>query len=468
MRVTEPGALVAPPEHRAPAGWRPDSWRGLPITQQPPWDPAALERVTEEIALLPPLVLPAEIRELHRSLAAVSAGEAFLLQAGDCAERFSSCTEQGVRGKLKVILQLAILLTYGAGLPVVKVGRIAGQFGKPRSQPTEVVDGVELPVFRGDIVNSPEPRAEARRPDVNRLLRAYHHSAATLDALRALTLGGSADLDQAHAWNQEFVRRTGPGQDYEKVADEITRALRFMAACGVDMNELRALHQVHLFTSHEALLPHYEQALTRYDEKSRAWFDTSAHMVWIGDRTRQLDGAHVELLSGITNPIGLKVGPSTTPEQLRQLCDRLDPNHVPGRLVLITRLGATNVTDLLPPLLRAVNETGHSVVWACDPMHGNTFVSRSGYKTRRFSDILTEIAMFFGVHRAEGTYPGGIHLELTGDDVTECLGGVEDVLDNQLGTRYETACDPRLNAGQSIQLAFHVAQFLRSSAWPAH
>jgi 3-deoxy-7-phosphoheptulonate synthase len=461
MRTME---LSTVPEHRAPAGWRPDSWRGLPITQQPHWDPAGVERIAEEIALLPPLVLPGEIHELRRSLAAVAAGKAFLLQAGDCAERFSSCTEQAVRGKLKVILQLAILLTYGSGLPVVKVGRIAGQFGKPRSQPTEIVDGVELPVFRGDIVNSPEPTAEARRPDVDRLLRAYHHSSATLNMLRALTLGGFADLDQVHAWNQEFVRRTGPGQEYEKVADEITRALRFMAACGVETSGLQALHQVHMFTSHEALLPHYEQALTRYEEKSAAWFDTSAHMVWIGDRTRQLDGAHVELLSGITNPIGLKVGPSTTPEQLTRLCDRLDPNHVPGRLVLIARLGATRVTTLLPRLLRAVTETGHPVVWTCDPMHGNTFVSESGYKTRRFGDILTEIADFFTVHRAEGTYPGGIHLELTGDDVTECLGGVDDVLDTQLGTRYETACDPRLNAVQSIQLAFHVSQFLRAGS----
>lgn len=468
MQMTEPGTLVVPPEHRTPAGWRPDSWRGLPIKQQPQWDPAALERVTDEIGLLPPLVLPAEIRELRRSLSEVAGGRAFLLQAGDCAEQFSSCTEQVVRSKLKVMLQLAILLAYGSGLPVVKVGRIAGQFGKPRSQLTEVVDGVELPVFRGDIVNSPEPTPEARRPDTNRLLRAYHNSSATLNVLRALTLGGFGDLDQVHAWNQEFVRRTGPGQDYEKVADEIARALRFMAACGVDINGLQTLHQVHLFTSHEALLPHYEQALTRYDEKSAAWFDTSAHMVWIGDRTRQLDGAHVELLSGIANPIGLKVGPSTTPAQLRQLCDRLDPQHVPGRLVLITRLGADRVTDLLPPLLDAVTATGHPVVWTSDPMHGNTFIAESGYKTRRFSDILAEIAGFFSVHRAAGTYPGGIHLELTGDDVTECLGGVEDVLDAQLGTRYETACDPRLNAGQSIQLAFHVAEFLRSSTRPTN
>jgi 3-deoxy-7-phosphoheptulonate synthase len=465
MQMMDRGTVAVPSsEHRAPAGWRPDSWRGLPISQQPQWNPAEVEQVTDEIALLPPLVLPDEIRELHRSLKAVAEGKAFLLQAGDCAEQFSSSTERAVRSKLKVILQLAILLTYGSGLPVVKVGRIAGQFGKPRSQLTEVIDGVELPVFRGDIVNSPEPTPEARRPDVNRLMRAYHNSSATLNVLRALTSGGFADLDQAHAWNQEFVRRTGPGQEYEKAADEITWALRFMAACGVDIGGLRSLHQVHLFTSHEALLPDYEQALIRYDEQSGSWFDTSAHMVWIGDRTRQLDGAHVEMLSGISNPIGLKVGPSTTPEQLKQLCDRLDPGHVPGRLVLIARLGANKVTELLPPLVQAVAESGHPVVWTCDPMHGNTFLSESGYKTRRFGDILTEIAGFFTVHEAAGTHPGGIHLELTGDDVTECLGGVEDLLDTQLGTRYETACDPRLNASQSIQLAFQVAKLLRARA----
>jgi 3-deoxy-7-phosphoheptulonate synthase len=460
MQMMERGPLVVPREHQAPDGWRPDSWRSRPIKQQPQWDPQAVERVAGEIALLPPLVLPDEIRDLRRSLAAVAEGRAFLLQAGDCAEQFSSCTEQGVRSKVRVILQLAILLMYGSGLPVVKVGRIAGQFGKPRSQLTEVVDGVELPVFRGDIVNSPEATPEARRPDENRLMRAYHHASATLNVLRALTLGGFADLDQVHAWNQQFVRRTTPGQDYEKAADDISWALRFMSACGVDMNGLQSLHQVQLFTSHEALLPHYEQALTRYHEPSGAWFDTSAHMVWIGDRTRQLDGAHVELLSGIANPIGLKVGPSTTPAQLRELCDRLDPGRVPGRLVLIARLGAEKVADLLPPLLKAVAD--RPVVWSCDPMHGNTFLSDSGYKTRRFTDILGEITGFFAACKAEGTYPGGIHLELTGDDVTECLGGVEEVLDTHLGTRYETACDPRLNASQSIQLAFHVAQLLRS------
>ncbi len=367
-----------------------------------------------------------------------------------------------MRGKLRVILQVAILLTYGSGLPVVKVGRIAGQFGKPRSRPTETVDGVELPAFRGDIVNRPEFTAEARRPDAGRLLSAYHHASAALNVLRALTLGGYADLGQVHDWNQEFVRRSAAGQRYETAADDITRALRFMAACGVDTRSQAALHQVQLYTSHEALLPQYEQALIRYDEKRRGWFDTSAHMLWIGDRTRRLDGAHVELLAGVDNPVGVKVGPSTGAADLRELCERLDPDRAPGRLVLISRLGAGRGGELLPPLLRAVRDAGHTPVWACDPMHGNTFVSESGYKTRRLSDITTEVAEFFAVHREAGLHPGGIHLELTGDDVTECLGGdLDEVLDTHLASRYETACDPRLNAAQSIELAFRVAEFLR-------
>jgi 3-deoxy-7-phosphoheptulonate synthase len=419
--------------------------------------------VTETLALQPPLVIADEILGLRSELAGVAAGEGFLLQAGDCAERFASCAEEGVRGKLRVILQLAILLTFGSGLPVVKVGRIAGQFGKPRSRPTETVDGVELPAFRGDIVNGPEFTPEARRPDAERLLRAYHHSSAALNVLRALTLGGFADLDQVHAWNQEFVRRSAPGRRYEKAADDITWALRFMSACGVDTKAQPELHQARLYTSHEALLPHYEQALTRYDEERRAWFDTSAHLVWIGDRTRQLDGAHVELLSGIANPLGIKVGPTTTPSELLALCGRLDPHRAPGRLVLISRMGAGRVSRLLPPLLRAVRDAGHLPVWACDPMHGNTFVSDSGYKTRRLSDITAEITEFFAAHAGEGTHPGGVHLELTGDDVTECLGGdLDEILDAQLGTRYETACDPRLNAAQSLELAFRMGEILRT------
>lgn len=448
--------------HPAPAQWAPGSWRSRPVRQQPDWpDPRGVERVTAEIARQPPLVLPAEIQSLQRSLATVASGRAFLLQAGDCAERFSSCIEQGVRSKLRVILQVAILLTYGSGMPVVKVGRIAGQFAKPRSESTELVAGKELPVFRGDIVNGPEPTPDARRPDVERLLRAYHHASATLNVLRALTKEGFADLDQVHAWNQELVRASPAGRHYEGTADDITWALRLMSVCGTDVAGSQAPRQVNLFTSHEALLLPFEQALTQFDIGSGAWFDTSAHLVWVGDRTREIDSAHVEFLSGIANPIGIKIGPSITPAQLRDLCERLDPGLVPGRLVLISRLGADRVTELLPPLVRAIRMTGRSVVWACDPMHGNTFRSESGYKTRRLVDITAEIAGFFAVHKEEGTHPGGVHLELTGDDVTECLGGKKEVLDTHLSTRYETACDPRLNASQSIELAFRVAELLR-------
>ncbi len=449
--------------HRPPELWRPGTWRSLPIVQQPDWpDPAAVTRVTGEIGRLPPLVRSGEIRRLQGDLAEVAAGRAFLLQAGDCAEQFSSCTEYGVRNKLQVILQLAILLTYGSGLPVVKVGRIAGQFGKPRSQATEIVAGVELPVYRGDIVNSPDPTPQARRPDAERMLQAYHRASATLNTLRALTKEGFADLGRVHAWNQEFVRASPAGRTYEDVAESITWALRFMAACGFDLAGSQALHGVDLFTSHEALLLPFEEALTRFDADTGAWFDTSAHMVWVGDRTRQLDGAHLEYLSGIANPIGIKVGPSVSPEEIRKVCERLDPANVPGRLVLITRLGAGRVTELLPRIVQAVKSTGRSVVWACDPMHGNTFLSENGYKTRRLSDIAAEVAGFFQVHREEGTHPGGLHLELTGEDVTECLGGAHELSDDHLGTRYETACDPRLNAGQSIELAFTVADLLRA------
>lgn len=462
--------LPSPPETRQdpaappPPGWTPDSWRDRPAAQQPDWpDPQALRRVTGTLALQPPLVLPGEILGLRRELAGVASGAGFLLQAGDCAEPFASCTEDGVRGKLRVILQLAIVLTFGSGLPVVKVGRIAGQFGKPRSRPTETVDGVELPVFRGDIVNGPETTPEARRADAERLLRAYHHSSAALNVLRALTLGGYADLDQVHAWNQESVRRSPAGRRYEQAAEDITWALRFMNACGVDTGAQPVLHQTRLYTSHEALLPPYEHALTRYDEQRHAWFGTSAHLLWIGDRTRQLDGAHVELLSGLANPVGVKVGPSTAPEELLQLCERLDPHRSPGRLVLITRLGAGRGADLLPPLLRAVRKAGHLPVWACDPMHGNTFVSDGGYKTRRLTDITTEIGEFFAAHAQEGTHPGGVHLELTGDDVTECLGGdLDEIVDERLATRYETSCDPRLNAAQSLELAFRTGEILRA------
>ena len=357
---------------------------------------------------------------------------------------------------------MAVALTYAAGVPVVKVGRIAGQFAKPRSADTEVLGDRALLSFRGHMVNDEAFEAEARTPDPERLVASYQQSASTLNLLRAFTKGGFADLSQVHLWNQQFVASSSEGQRYERIASEIDRALRFMAACGIDLAAEEGLHEVDFWTSHEALILNYEECLTRQDSLTGDWYDCSAHMVWIGDRTRQLDGAHVEFFTGICNPVGCKVGPTCTPEEVVALCERLNPDRLPGRLTLITRLGAANVRDLLPPLVRAVEAEGHPVVWTCDPMHGNTFTSNGGRKTRRLDDILLELRSFFDVHRDEGTWPGGLHVELTGDDVTECLGGAEEILEGDLDLRYTTTCDPRLNARQSLDLAFRVAEFLRS------
>ncbi|HZQ28072.1 MAG TPA: 3-deoxy-7-phosphoheptulonate synthase class II [Acidimicrobiales bacterium] len=443
--------------------WTPSSWRDLPAAQQPDWpDEAALERALKQLASLPPLVFAGEARNLRTGLAEVAAGKAFLLQAGDCAESFADFSADAIRDKLKVILQMAVALTYGSGVPVVKVGRIAGQFAKPRSSPTELVGGVELPSFRGHIVNDDAPTYEARVPDPARLVAAYHQSASTLNLLRAFTKGGFADLSQVHVWNQQFVASSNEGQRYDALAAEIERAMRFMKACGIDLQAEQRLHQVDFYTSHEALLLGYEEALTRRDSLTGDWYDCSAHMVWIGERTRQPDGAHVAFLAGVENPIGVKLGPSVTPDEVLELCERLDPERVPGRLTLISRMGAGKVADALPPLLRAVTASGRSVVWACDPMHGNTFTSPGGRKTRHFDDVLAEITGFFSVCRAEGVWPGGMHVELTGDDVTECLGGAEEILEDHLHVRYTTTCDPRLNARQSLDLAFLVAELLRT------
>jgi 3-deoxy-7-phosphoheptulonate synthase len=453
-------AMFTPPGVDA-RSWTPDGWRSRPAAQQPDWpDPAALEATLDEVAALPPLVFAGEARTLQAALAQVAAGHAFLLQAGDCAESFDVFSANTIRDKLKVILQMAVVLTYGSGLPVVKVGRIAGQFAKPRSSPFELVDGVQLPCFRGDMVNGLQPTAEARRPDPSRMLRAYHQAAATLNLLRAFTKGGFADLHQIHTWNQEFVARSRAGQRYEATADAIDRALRFMTACGIEVAGTPTLHQVDFYTSHEALLLGFEQAMTRQDSLTGGWYDTSAHLLWIGDRTRQVDGAHVGFLAGVGNPLGVKVGPSATPDEVVAICRQLDPQRVPGRLTLISRLGAGRVHDLLPPLVGAVADAGHPVVWACDPMHGNTFVGPSGHKTRRFEDVMAELTGFFAVHRSLGTHPGGIHVELTGEDVTECLGGADEIQDGHLSRRYETACDPRLNASQALELAFQVAVLL--------
>lgn len=444
--------------------WTPSGWRALPAVQQPDWpDAAELDAVVKELSSYPPLVFAGEARALTAALARVADGKAFLLQAGDCAESFDAFNADVIKNKLRVVLQMAVVLMYSAGVPVVKVGRIAGQYAKPRSAPTETVDGLELPSFRGHIVNDIAFTPEARTADPQRLIAAYQQSAATLNLVRAFTTGGFGDLSRVHQWNMEFVAGSPEGRRYEQIADGIERAMRFMAACGVDTGDDAQLHQVDYWTSHEALILGYEEALTRQDSLTGDWYDCSAHMLWIGERTRQLDGAHVQFLAGVGNPVGCKVGPTVTPDEVLALCEALNPERIPGRLTLISRMGADKIDEALPPLLAAVRDAGHPVVWACDPMHGNTFTAPSGRKTRHFDAVLAEIAGFFRAHRAAGTWPGGVHVELTGDDVTECLGGAEEILDADLGTRYETMCDPRLNASQSLDLAFRVAELLQES-----
>jgi 3-deoxy-7-phosphoheptulonate synthase len=457
--VSSPAPEVSP---LFDSGWAPDAWRHLAAGQQPDWpDPDGLERTLDEMRRLPPLVFAGEARRLTNSLAAVHDRRGFLLIAGDCAESFDVFSADAIRDKLKIILQMSVVLTYSTGVPTVKVGRIAGQFSKPRSSPTETRDDVSLPSYRGDMVNDFDFDAVARRPDPERLLRAYYQAASTLNLLRAFTKGGYADLNRVHAWNEEFVAAHPEGRRYESVAGEIDRALRFMGACGIDLEAERQLHEVDLYTAHEALLLGYEEALTRQDTTTGDWYDCAAHLLWIGERTRQLDGAHVNFLAGVHNPIGVKVGPDATAEDVLGLCQRLNPGRRPGRLVLFSRMGADRVADALPPLLRATSVAGHPVVWACDPMHGNTFTHESGYKTRRFDDIMRELRGFFAACEGAGVWPGGVHVELTGENVTECLGGTEEVLGGHLEHRYETRCDPRLNARQSLDLAFQVAELLR-------
>ena len=433
-----------------------DAWRSLPAEQQPDWpDPATVRAATASLSALPPLVVPSEVDTLRGRLAAVASGEAFLLHGGDCAETFAGATEPALRATLKTLLQMAVVLTYGASVPVVKVARIAGQYAKPRSRP---IDALGLPSYRGDMVNDLEPTPEARRPDPGRMLRAYHTAASTLNLLRAFATGGEADLRRVHDWNKDFVRTSPAGARYEQLAREIDRAMDFMRACGVRDD---VLHGVELFSSHEALVLEYERALTRTGSDGRA-YDLSGHFVWIGDRTRAADGAHVDYASRLANPVGLKVGPTASPERVAELVERLDPHATPGRLTLISRMGNRRVLDLLPPVVEKVVATGRPVVWECDPMHGNTEESASGYKTRHFERVVDEVRGFFEVHRALGTHPGGIHVELTGEDVTECLGGAQEIGDADLAGRYETACDPRLNTQQALELAFEVAEMLRT------
>jgi 3-deoxy-7-phosphoheptulonate synthase len=441
--------------------WTPSTWQHRPAGQQPDWpDADGLHRALKTIAGYPPLVFAGEARSLQASLAQVVAGNAFLLQAGDCAESFEDFSADNIREKLRVILQMAVVLTYSMGVPIVKVGRIAGQFAKPRTSPVERQGDLDLPSFRGHIVNGSLFEAGARTPDPERLVQAYHQSASTLNLLRAFTKGGFADLTRVHAWNQEFVASSPEGRRYEQVAAEIERALRFMRACGIETEGNPALGSVDVYTSHEALILGYEEALTRQDSLTGRWYDCSAHMLWIGERTRELGGAHVEFLRGVGNPIGCKVGPGMEPAELLALCEALNPARIAGRLTLITRMGADHVEAALRPLLRVVTDAGHPVVWACDPMHGNTFTAPSGRKTRHFDDVMREIAGFVRAHNAEGTWPGGIHVELTGENVTECLGGADGLSAADLDDRYETMCDPRLNARQSLDLAFGVAELI--------
>ncbi len=423
--------------------------------QQPTYaDPAVVEATVARLRRMPPLVFAGECDELKAKLAAVARGEAFLLQGGDCAETFDGVTADNVRNKLRVLLQMAVVLTYAASVPVVKLGRLAGQYAKPRSSDEETRDGVTLPAYRGDAVNGYPFTPEARRHDPARLLEVYHSSAATLNLVRAFVTGGYADLRQVHTWNTDFVRDSAVGARYEKLAQEIDRAMSFMHAIGADPDEF---HRVDFHSSHEGLVLEYEHAMTRIDSRTRTPYDVSSHFVWIGERTRQIDGAHVELFSRIRNPIGAKLGPTTTPDDAIALAGRLNPDNEPGRLTFITRMGAGKIREALPNLLEKVDAAGVQVAWVCDPMHGNTFEASSGYKTRRFGDVIDEVQGFFDVHRGLGTWPGGVHVELTGDDVTECVGGGEELAEIDLGNRYESVCDPRLNRVQSLELAFLVA-----------
>ena len=435
--------------------------RALGAAQQPSWpDGSALDDAVAKLRKVPPLVFAGECDDLKAKLGAVARGEAFLLQGGDCAETFDGVTADNVRNKLRVLLQMAVVLTYAASVPVVKLGRLAGQYAKPRSSDTETRGDVTLPAYRGDAVNGFDFTEAARVPDPQRLVEVYHASASTLNLVRAFVTGGYADLRQVHTWNTDFVRESPVGRRYERLASEIDRALTFMKAIGADPDEF---HRVDFHSSHEALVLEYEHALTRIDSRTQQPYDVSAHFLWIGERTRQLDGAHVELLSRIRNPIGVKLGPTTTPDDALALASKLNPDNEPGRLTFITRMGAGKIRDRLPELVEKVTAAGVTVAWVCDPMHGNTFEASSGYETRRFDDVISEVQGFFDVHRALGTWPGGVHVELTGDDVTECVGGGEALLEDDLHNRYESVCDPRLNRVQSLELAFLVAEMLSAA-----
>ena len=443
--------------------WSRSSWRDKPIKQQPTYpDQVRLKEIEEQLKNYPPLVFAGEARNLKKSLADVCEGKAFLLQGGDCAESFSEFHAQNIRDTFKVMMQMAVVMTFAGGVPVVKVGRLGGQFAKPRSSDTETIDGITLPSYRGDIINGVEFNEAARIPDPYRMVQAYNQSAATLNLLRAFASGGLADLHQVHAWNLGFVGQNELTKKYEELSRQIDDSLRFMAACGITSDNYRTLRETDFYTSHEALLLNYEEAFTRQDSLTGEWYDVSSHMLWIGDRTRQLDGAHVEFMRGIKNPIGVKAGPSMDPEDLIRLCDVLNPENEAGRLNVIVRMGADKVADGMPALIRAIEREGKKVLWSCDPMHGNTITS-NGYKTRPVDAVLKEMKQFFQVHKSEGTYAGGVHLEMTGKNVTECLGGSFEITSDNLKSRYHTHCDPRLNADQSLELAFLIADTLKEA-----
>ncbi len=454
-------------DNRGARGWTPESWRGFPIRQVPAYpDADKLGAVETRLGKYPPLVFAGEARRLKSALALASEGKAFVLQGGDCAESFGDFTANVIRDTFRVLLQMAVVLTFGASVPVVKMGRMAGQFAKPRSSDTETIGGETLPSYRGDIINAPEFTPAARVPDPERMEFAYFQSAGTLNLLRAFAGGGYADLHEVHRWNLEFAARSPLAARYQDIAHRIDETLGFMAACGMSSMNTPQIRETDFYTSHEALLLPYEQALTRVDSTSGEWYACSAHFLWIGDRTRQPDGAHVEFLRGVRNPIGMKVGPSMDPDELVRLLETLNPNDEPGRITLISRMGADKVEKKLPPLLRAVHRSGRSVVWLCDPMHGNTVSTAAKLKTRNFDAILQEVRGFFDAHAAEGTWAGGVHVEMTGQNVTECVGGAHRLTEADLGSRYETFCDPRLNAEQSLELAFLVAEELKARRQP--
>ena len=441
--------------------WSPSSWRKKDALHMPKYlDETHLNNTLEKISKFPPLVFAGEARLLKEKLSDVAQGKAFLLQGGDCAESFADFHPDNIRDTFKVILQMAVVLTFGASCPIVKVGRIAGQFAKPRSSATETINNVELESYKGDIINGIDFNEKERNPDPDRLIQAYNQSASTLNLLRAFSQGGFANLSKIHQWNLNFVKGENANK-FQEISNRIDECLSFMEACGINDNTVRQLNETDFFTSHEALLLQFEEALTRIDSTSGKWYDVSAHMLWVGDRTRQIDGAHIEFLRGIENPIGIKVGPSTKTDELIKILDALNPSNEGGKITLICRMGHEKVGNILPNIIKSIQKAGKNVVWTCDPMHGNTIKSNTGYKTRPLKDIISEIHQFFQIHRTEGTYPGGVHLEMTGQDVTECMGGLQEITDEDLQNRYHTYCDPRLNASQSLELAFLLSDFLK-------